>query len=723
MTNILRVLVVLFAVTSPAAWAQAQPVPPSSAAQPRSVTIGVSEFNRLSDLAGRPAPVASPVAAVLATADLRVRVEPAGARGVFALTGRVLQAGVQRLPILTGGTVLDVRSAAGVVPLAADGPTVLALVTGPNPVALTVDWGAPIHTQPGRAGFVLPVPPAGAARAVIDLPGENAEVRLSAGLVTRRASSGGRTVVEATLDPGAATEVSWSIRDSAPAAPAAAARVVAEVMTLVTIGDADVRMAALIEVSAARGALGTLALDLPAGYELLGVTGPTVESVEPRDAGVVVTLAAAPSNHHQCLVTLERSLRPDDPGLDTDVVRVRDAQRERGHVAVQGTGPMALSAADRAGVERIDVREVAAPLHAMARWPLLSAFRYQRGPGTSGPRFGFAVARFPEARVIPAVAEFGIATTLVTAEGRALTEVRLQMQNRAQPFLKVALAPGAAIISVDLAGEPAKPVSGPDGTRVPLLRAGLAGLGSYEVSFVYVHAGTPFARKGDLPIALPALDVPVGVMNWEIFVPDQYAARVVGGNAIDAHIYEARRADHAVDERVAMPVVAPGGRVRISLAPDAAAGQIRGTVRDMEGGVIPGAAIELRAGGAAKTAVSREDGTFVFGNVPAGQVALAAMLMGFTTQTATLLFDSRARQVDFTLALGALTETITVSGSAPAEPRGLEPPSPNVLGLQQRAAGVLPIRLDVPRAGHAYTFVRPLVVNNETHVTLRYKRR
>jgi hypothetical protein len=37
--------------------------------------------------------------------------------------------------------------------------------------------------------------------------------------------------------------------------------------------------------------------------------------------------------------------------------------------------------------------------------------------------------------------------------------------------------------------------------------------------------------------------------------------------------------------------------------------------------------------------------------------------------------------------------------------------SPNVLNLQSRVSGVLPIRVDVPRAGNSYRFVRPLVVD------------
>ena len=58
-----------------------------------------------------------------------------------------------------------------------------------------------------------------------------------------------------------------------------------------------------------------------------------------------------------------------------------------------------------------------------------------------------------------------------------------------------------------------------------------------------------------------------------------------------------------------------------------------------------------------------------------------------------------------------------------AAKRRQSPPSQNVVNLQARAAGVLPIRVDVPRAGVSHQFIKPLVVGAEATVTLRYKRR
>ena len=162
--------------------------PPRPNESPRAVTLSLAEYNRLIDLASRPpqSRPSAPVAAVLASADLRVRVERDTARGVFNLTGDVLRAGVSRVSLMSGATLIDASAAGRPVPLIAEGQAHTALLPGPGPFSLALEWGAPLKFAPGRASFVLPVPPAGTARATIDLPGDQADVHLSAGLVTRR---------------------------------------------------------------------------------------------------------------------------------------------------------------------------------------------------------------------------------------------------------------------------------------------------------------------------------------------------------------------------------------------------------------------------------------------------------------------------------------------------------------------------------------------------------
>ena len=90
-----------------------------------------------------------------------------------------------------------------------------------------------------------------------------------------------------------------------------------------------------------------------------------------------------------------------------------------------------------------------------------------------------------------------------------------------------------------------------------------------------------------------------------------------------------------------------------------------------------------------------------------------------------------------TLEAGAIAETVTITPGVSAEygarqindlPRKaaqaqVNAPSANVFNLQRRVAGILPVRVEVPRSGKSYRFVRPLVLDEETKISFQYKSR
>src|SRR6478736_6791566 len=135
MTKLTTTLTALFAAIAPAVSAQQ---PPRPAESPRTVTLSVTEYNRLIDLAGRPpqASAAAPVAAVLSSADLRVRVDRDTARGAFSVMGDVLRPGVARVSLLAGATLVDATAGGRPLALVVEGTTHTALLPGPGPFAL-----------------------------------------------------------------------------------------------------------------------------------------------------------------------------------------------------------------------------------------------------------------------------------------------------------------------------------------------------------------------------------------------------------------------------------------------------------------------------------------------------------------------------------------------------------------------------------------------------------
>src|SRR5260370_13828130 len=102
---------------------------------------------------------------------------------------------------------------------------------------------------------------------------------------------------------------------------------------------------------------------------------------------------------------------------------LKEAKRETGEVLVEGAGTIELRAAESGGLKRMDFKEMNPYLRALARFPMQAAFRYHKQPDEK-PALALEWTRFPDSSVLAAVAERAVVTTLVTTEGRSLTEIK-----------------------------------------------------------------------------------------------------------------------------------------------------------------------------------------------------------------------------------------------------------------------------------------------------------
>src|SRR6266498_1342211 len=110
--------------------------------------------------------------------------------------------------------------------------------------------------------------------------------------------------------------------------------------------------------------------------------------------------------------------------------------------------------------------------------------------------------------------------------------------------------------------------------------------------------------------------------------------------------------------------------VSAAVAQSVSSGTIEGTVKDESNAVLPGVTVtatspQLQVG--VLTQVSDSAGNYKFVDLPAGTYRLKAEIQGFSTSVRedlrlTVGFNAR---VDFTLKLGAVEESVTVSGQSP----------------------------------------------------------
>ena len=702
------------------------------------VTLPLDEYNRLIELAGKPArkPDAPPVPYTMKRADLKFRVANESVQGTVQLQGEILHKGATKIPLTTGMAILDARQEGKGLPLALENGTHTAVLVGPADFAVTLDAGLPLTMEAGRASFSLPVPSAGSVRLALVVPGDHTNVRISLGLITSRSSEKGQTAIEATLVPGQPTNIWWTTRETATPVVPKEVRFLSDVKTLVSVSEADIRIAALADITVVQGEPSQFQIEVPTGFEITGATGASVESSEVESGVLTLKVTGPAQRSHEFLISMEKSIsatRADAPFLSC-----KDAQRETGEVLVEGAGTIELTATEAGGLKRIDFKEMSPYLRSLAHSPMQAAFRYHKQPNEK-PALALEWTRFPDSSVIAAVAERAVVTTLVTTEGRSLTEIRLTIKNQAQPFLKVALPAGASILSAEVAGEKVKPVEGPDGNRVPLLRAGFRPVDSYTVSFVFMHSGAPFAKKGGSDLVLPKMDVPINLLQWEVFLPEQYKVKDFGGDAIAANLLPAASLDVSGAEGALNGMARGYSFDMLSLLP----GQLGGIVVDPTGAMVPNAQVTVTQidTGAQRTVVTDNSGRWIVSNLSTGRVKIAVNALGFKQLVSQINYDGGGPvPFNFALSLGAASELVEViaangplNGYSTLDLERLQrdvrknaekqqmAASSNVTNLQQRISGVLPVRVDVPRAGNSYNFVRPLVLEEETKVNFTYK--
>jgi hypothetical protein len=752
----------------------------------RNVTLTLAEYDRLVDLARKQAKLREmpPLPYALKRAELKLRVGNTSVMGSVLLEGEVFSRNATKVPLTSGMTILNAHQDGRDVPLEQEGANAVAILPGQSDFALTLDTGLPLQIEAGRASFTLPVPSAGSVKLSMTIPGDHSLVGISSGLITSRTSENGQTRIEATLAPGQPADIWWATGAvTAPVAPREV-RFLSDIKTLVTVSESDMRIAALADITVVQGEPAQFAIEIPAGYEITGATGAAVEASEIQSGVLLLRLNNGKARSYQFLISMERPL--SDTKAETPFLSFKDTQRETGELLVEGAGAMELTATEAGGLKRMDLKEVNPYLRSLSRFPLQAAFRYHRQPNET-PALALAWTRFPESTVLSAAAEYAVVTTLVTSEGRSLTEIKLIVKNHAQPFLKVALPGGASILSAEVAGEKVKPVLGTDGTRVPLLRAGFRPNGAYEVSFVFMHSGTPFAKKGGSDLSLPSMDVPINVLQWEIFLPDQYKVKDFSGDTIAINLLPVPIVDTSGDrvvgtlanltqpfdnlkeneslDKVALFVpgvtngAAMGGPASVNgRAYGTRPGQLGGTITDPQGAVISGAQVKVTSvnTGMTRATTTNYSGQWTISGMPAGPVKVEAAAPGFNTTVANAALDiGSGSGIDLRLNVGATTQTVEVTASAPMvdtsqsqvsstfstdEPRASgydkhtrkrdekkqeaqlqNQASANVFNLQKRVAGVLPVRVDVPRAGTSYRFARALVVDEETKVSFNYK--
>src|SRR5262245_11797570 len=95
-------------------------------------------------------------------------------------------------------------------------------------------------------------------------------------------------------------------------------------------------------------------------------------------------------------------------------------------------------------------------------------------------------------------------------------------------------------------------------------------------------------------------------------------------------------------------------------------GSITGTVKDEQGGVLPGASVTAQAVDATLTFTTDADGQFRFLNIAPGTYKLSVGLSGFTTvEREAIVAVGKNAEMNVSLKIASIAETVVVTAASP----------------------------------------------------------
>jgi hypothetical protein len=395
---------------------------------------------------------------------------------------------------------------------------------------LTLELLVPPRGPRGSIEYDLLVDRTPITRFICRFPVARLEPRLDEAVQAEVQSGTDDTVLTATARPTTHLHL-VGFRDLGEGTAAQAKRY-AESLNLLSVEEGAIDVFSVIRYTILYGATKDFQVLVPPGMTVVSADGEgafhyTLEKVE--QGTLVRGETAFPiRNAYEISLRLHRDLPRGLGGTSQDfwapLPRSQGVERESGWLGVEVPGELKLETDQPTDVFPVDVRQLPPEMVESAVSPILRAFRYH----SAKAGVHLIATRLPEKDPTSASIDRVRAFTVVSAEGRVLTDLRITLRNRLRHSLTLTPPAGAQVLSTLLDGQPVKPSRDESGKiTLPLLRSSGSGrLQPFTLQVVLEQAGPPLGWFGAPSLSLPAVDLPSSSLAWTVFVPalNQYSS-------------------------------------------------------------------------------------------------------------------------------------------------------------------------------------------------------
>ncbi|HEY6348022.1 MAG TPA: hypothetical protein VI636_01310 [Candidatus Angelobacter sp.] len=495
------------------------------------VVIPVEEYQSLRARAFPSAvePALPPVDATLTRVDYDLRIAGELATGRASLTVDVLRDGWVRVAIPSGLLVREARLDGKLVSLVAPaqgkgGGQLSAVLSHPGRAMLLLDIALPVASGAGEESMILPSTDSGVTRAVVQLPQQGVDVKLSGGLLVEKSEPSASTAVAGQskwLAYGRGNEpltFTWhrKLDDHRLEQPL---RLRGSLIQLLGLGEDLASIYAEVNLEVNQGAAREVQIQLPETVNINQVSGAMVADWEMKPGELKVIFLEPVEQSARFVITGEtRTAREGQ--IQVPLLRLLNTERESGGVAVEVLGAGEIKDVQSQGLESAAASDLG-EMVANRQSPSLVAFRLHTGDAKANRSLTINVARYAQQAVLLANVEEARYQVLISSEGKVLVQARYAIRNNQRNFLKIALPQGATLWSATLAGRPVRPGESPDGNMLLPLEKARAGDDApvFAVEVFYLSRQPAWNDKGQARLDLPALDLPISRTGLVLYHP------------------------------------------------------------------------------------------------------------------------------------------------------------------------------------------------------------
>ncbi|MGB8064662.1 MAG: hypothetical protein WCF26_22440 [Candidatus Sulfotelmatobacter sp.] len=509
-----------------AARAQEKPVEAAHAAG--WVVIPVEEYRVLRAKAypAEHEPAPPPLDATLTRVDYDLRVLGDLASGRANLTVDVLKDGWVRVPVPPGLLVREARLDGKQVSLVPGpqgrlGTHLSALLSHAGRWVLALDVDLPVNVSAGDESISLPSTESGVTRATVQLARAGIDLRVAGGLLAEKSESSGDTTWTAYGRGNEPLTFTWrkKAEDHHAELPL---RMRGSLTQLTSLAEDSTSVYAEVNVQIVQGAAREVRIQLPEKITINQVSGAMVADWEMKNGELAVTFLE-PLEHSARFVINGEARLPRDGIVDIPLLRLLNAERDSGGVAVEILGAGEIKDQKAEGFEEADASDLG-EMVASRQSPALVAFRARAGEAGETRSLSVNIARYDQQAVLMANIEEARYDVLMSSDGKELVEARYAVRNNQRNFVKITLPAGAVVWSAALAGRPVRPGQSPDGSLLLPLEKSRAGddAPAFTVEILYLTKASAWSAKGHERITLPALDLPISRTGMLLYYPPAF---------------------------------------------------------------------------------------------------------------------------------------------------------------------------------------------------------